>query len=177
MTNQREIKMRDIRFRAWDKNSKRMLEVSHFSWHGRYQKDEEYPSVMAFGTEEDDKERIASGGSVSPNVDGTNFTYGDLQIGLRDFELMQYTGLKDKKRTEEYPEGQEIYEGDLVEGYWNNKAVKGEVNFREGMFGIDDGDAYSLNRLVVEVIGNVYENGSELLEDKKEVKNEKQTGN
>ena len=26
----------------------------------------------------------------------------------------QYTGLKDGKRTEEYPEGQEIYEGDIV---------------------------------------------------------------
>lgn len=27
----------------------------------------------------------------------------------------QYTGLHDKKRTEEYPEGQEIYEGDVVQ--------------------------------------------------------------
>lgn len=26
----------------------------------------------------------------------------------------QFTGLKDKKRTKEYPEGQEIYEGDIV---------------------------------------------------------------
>ena len=26
----------------------------------------------------------------------------------------QYTGLKDRKRTPEYPEGQEIYEGDIV---------------------------------------------------------------
>ena len=26
----------------------------------------------------------------------------------------QYTGLKDSKRTEEYPEGQKIYEGDIV---------------------------------------------------------------
>ena len=26
----------------------------------------------------------------------------------------QYTGLKDSKRTEEYPEGQEIYEGDII---------------------------------------------------------------
>ena len=26
----------------------------------------------------------------------------------------QYTGLKDKKRTEEFPEGQEIYEGDIL---------------------------------------------------------------
>ena len=29
--------------------------------------------------------------------------------------LEWYTGFKDKKRTEEFPEGQEIYEGDVVE--------------------------------------------------------------
>jgi len=30
------------------------------------------------------------------------------------FKVMQYTGLKDKKRTAEFPEGQEIYEGDIL---------------------------------------------------------------
>jgi len=30
--------------------------------------------------------------------------------------LMQWTGLRDCKRTEEYPEGQDIYESDIVKG-------------------------------------------------------------
>jgi len=33
----------------------------------------------------------------------------------RRYILMQFSGLRDNKRTEEYPEGQEIYEGDVVE--------------------------------------------------------------
>jgi uncharacterized phage protein (TIGR01671 family) len=32
----------------------------------------------------------------------------------KEFEIMQYTGLHDNKRTTEYPEGQEIYEGDII---------------------------------------------------------------
>lgn len=36
------------------------------------------------------------------------------QAFIEAIKLMQYTGLKDKKRTKEYPEGQEIYEGDIV---------------------------------------------------------------
>jgi uncharacterized phage protein (TIGR01671 family) len=34
---------------------------------------------------------------------------------FHEVELMQYTGLNDRKRTTEYPEGQPIYEGDLIE--------------------------------------------------------------
>jgi len=34
--------------------------------------------------------------------------------GIRHWEVEQFTGLKDKKRTKEYPEGQEIYDGDVV---------------------------------------------------------------
>lgn len=32
-----------------------------------------------------------------------------------DFEVMQYTGLRDSKRTKEFPEGQEYYIGDIGE--------------------------------------------------------------
>ncbi|WP_024833816.1 YopX family protein [Ruminiclostridium josui] len=39
--------------------------------------------------------------------------------GLLEFEVIpetvgEFTGLHDKKRTEQYPEGQEIYEGDIL---------------------------------------------------------------
>ena len=41
-------------------------------------------------------------------------------------ESQEFTGLLDSKRTKEYPEGQEIYEGDIVE--WTDYEYKDEVN-------------------------------------------------
>jgi len=35
-------------------------------------------------------------------------------LNVGRYIVEQYTGLKDRKRTPEYPEGQEIYEGDIV---------------------------------------------------------------
>jgi len=33
------------------------------------------------------------------------------------FDLMQFTGLKDRKRTPEFPEGQRVFEYDWIKGY------------------------------------------------------------
>ena len=38
-----------------------------------------------------------------------------IEIEVDPATVGQYVGLKDSKRTKEYPEGQEIYEGDIVE--------------------------------------------------------------
>lgn len=40
------------------------------------------------------------------------------------YKVSWSTGLKDKTRTKEYPEGQEIYEGDIVK--WKNQIAKEE---------------------------------------------------
>ena len=93
---------------------------------------------------------------------------------------MQYTGLKDSKRTKEFPEGQDIYEGDIVKltSTMNDHHQKGAVDiarvyFANGKFCIaPDGyeigtDLFSAKLIsIVEVIGNIYED-SHLLEESK----------
>ena len=96
---------------------------------------------------------------------------GNLSEELREsspyLEIMQYTGLKDSKRTVEYPEGQEIYEGDIVKchtGNWWPGVVTWQA---EGAIGwsVEPYDCqryagrYGMNtHYVFEVIGNVHEN-------------------
>lgn len=129
--------MREIKFRAWDKESNKMLNVGLIDF--RY--------TQAWFPELITKE--------SP--------YGSLMSSK--FELMQFTGLKDKN-------GKEIYEGDLFK-WAGNEIVK--VVFRDACFGFvsnerfisfehypEDVECVSTVRWL-EVIGNIYEN-KELLD-------------
>lgn len=135
--------MREIRFRAWDKDKKRMiylannmgsqthLQLNNHSW----------------GVFEPDSEDYYGIASANSNL-------GDI--------LMQYTGLKDKN-------GNEIYEGDIVKCDY----FTGIVEYREnaGLYLIGnekEGKAITffdiqMSKAIVEVIGNIYEN-PELLE-------------
>ena len=110
--------MREIKFRAWDFNDKKLLPV--------------------------DSLRLSIEGSIVINE----------AIGFPAWELMQYTGLKDKN-------GHEIYEGDIVKlcekhwsPDWEDTAV---VKYEEGCFfpwGTGDWEESSCN---YEIIGNVHE--------------------
>ena len=109
----------------------------------------------------------------------------------------QYTGLRDCKRTEEYPEGQEIYEGDIVKLYngapgvveWGEYRNEDCLEEREDFYRDCDGDErkevgfyvrtkcceYGIDNMPhkwIEVIGNVWEDG-DILNDSKDTKNNK----
>lgn len=86
---------------------------------------------------------------------------------LSKIELLQFTGLKDKN-------GKEIYEGDVVKGYWWQKGKShrhiGKVTYGMAAFKVVGVKQYfgmndELNP-VYEVIGNIYEN-PKLLEESK----------
>ena len=79
---------REIKFRAWIPRISKMEPVTNLEWF--FNDDGGQLEIM-------------------------DITTRSAQVRDGDMILEQYTGLKDKKRTKEYPEGQEIYEGDIVD--------------------------------------------------------------
>src|SRR5438128_6703414 len=45
--------------------------------------------------------------------------------------LMEFTGLKDSKRTAEFPDGQPIYEGDIIRSFGSSVEIKHIVSYNE----------------------------------------------
>lgn len=138
--------MREIKFRAWDKNRKIML----------YNEPEINPQNCG-RLIYCDMETIAIG------LDGTIYLLDECgqyeypeSIG-EQYELMQFIGLRDKA-------GKEVYEGDLVkddqgrilEVVWNSALGMPGWWFVE----LKDGDkwyAEKVNLAHIEVVGNIYE--------------------
>jgi uncharacterized phage protein (TIGR01671 family) len=161
--------MRDFKFRAWDKISKKMR-FNYIAKSG-----DEKGDWILFGA--DDKEGVFG---------GWNNPYP-----REMFELMQYTGLKDK-------DGREIYEGDILSykseskvvvveetyevrhGKYNNGLTYEDYIGGYGWYGhpiqmlINDelSDFFGINYLIPgdelsggSVIGNIFENPELLKED------------
>jgi len=137
---QRERKMRDIRFRAWDKVDKVMLDwncICQTAWNCQ--------SVHA--------QKIATT-QFEPLI------YRILMNYASRFILMQSTGLKDRN-------GGEIYEGDIyIDHFWNERwfDVKREAKIPD-IYCLFDRRLYKKG-MYIEIIGNRFDN-SELLETDK----------
>jgi uncharacterized phage protein (TIGR01671 family) len=138
--------MHEIKFRAWDKEEKRMINFNEPIW----------------------KDDWEGNTYLKLSMDGLLCTaYWDKRkydYYKERFELMQYTGLKDKN-------GKEIYEGDIVhvqdnshDPIWGTDE-KHPIVFDGGAFRMDTLNIYELlgwggypRALTLEIIGNIYEN-------------------
>lgn len=139
---------REIKFIAWDKIESKMVNLDPMD----IEYDDDYGCTMGF---------ICEGSDLRD------------ESKIEDFELMQYTGVKDAK-------GVEIYEGDVVkakakneykeddtisdiifdpDGGWCIRSISGDFVHHHGLSVLWGG------WLEVEVIGNIYEN-SDLLTNK-----------
>lgn len=133
--------MRDIKFRVWDKDSNKIYSQDDF--------------ILTFDVVGED----------------IYLSKNDKIIPLYRYELMQYTGLKDKN-------GKEIYEGDIFKNcggliklvVWKDNGFKAKYTFKRRYQG-EEWNEHSFTdlrdteskRWGVEIIGNIYEN-KDLLE-------------
>lgn len=123
--------MREINFRVWDKQRKKICAVHNLAFH-----DEIYGySVITI-------EEAARGGDFH-----ATFTT------IEKFELMQYTGLKDKNSVDIYEGDIVIHNGELSKVKWSEKYCQFRLEGSKVTTGLN---FYHFRHY--EVIGNVYDN-------------------
>lgn len=137
---------REIKFRAWDKNTKKMSKPFNIYAFNAY--DGEYVDNSYFSTEKNEE-----------NSEAEYFEVADENI-MHELEIMQYTGLKDKN-------GKEIYEDDVLLCHGKSGDVTDRVIFDKGKFTTNKGWVLDWSNEHYEVIGNVYES-PELLKESHE---------
>jgi len=133
--------MREIRFRAWDNISKKMLLDG------------------TINERTDFKLAIACNGGLIGYKDDLLSESTIERIADEEYDIMQFTGLHDKN-------GKEIYEGDIVIIHWKHSFLKCVItwNEKDASFGTYwNGRNQSIHRrrqtpTTLEVIGNIYEN-------------------
>lgn len=132
--------MRELRFRAWDKEQKKMLDVS-----------------MA------GNRNFMVGNPWKFMDDGSDTT---LYLHTEKYILMQYTNLKDRKGTEIY-EGDIVKHRGFGDHPFYTTSIEWEdagwVNRYHDTW--ETGELHSSTVTDCEVIGNIYENGDLLKED------------
>jgi len=141
--------MRKIKFRAWNKEIKKMWLVECLNW-------------LTYGV---DKIQLTCV-DIPFGFDGTRGIPNELEWNISAFELMQFTGLLDKQ-------GKEIYEGDIVHEKLHSHSpyiVKWEDSsagfspFNKELYNCDCCGSYYVCNNECEVIGNIYED-PKLLEE------------
>jgi hypothetical protein len=152
--------MREIKFRAWDKEEKKMLSVMELGFSFNVDK----YNYLAYA----DLDGRWGRAILTPNGGKQSYSWSGQRREAEQIEIMQYTGLLDKN-------GKEIYEGDIVVGYFNDqndrdaKTNPMKVVWGHSAFGLEYADTRSAPGLFswreLEIIGNIYEN-PELLENK-----------
>ena len=140
--------MREIRFRAYHIKEKVMCGVSIINFD---------KGAFLIGVQKGKDEYINGGKQIVIAPEDGRFCDWD------EFELMQFTGLKDKN-------GVEIYEGDIIKhddpnwGYGgkydkeNDSYLYHDITFEDGCFCLRDNLELHIHNKMSEVIGNIYEN-------------------
>ncbi|NHI48000.1 hypothetical protein FDE94_08980 [Clostridium botulinum] len=129
--------MREIKFRAWDKKTKKMRTVESIGFGELCYYNEGYPVVNMIGRDcINDKDIIIHRDSYQ-------------------HELMQYTGLKDKT-------GKELYEGDIIKTFCGElriiKYLEEYGAFKAIHLKYKEGSIMNLKNLEFKIIGNIYKN-------------------